>query len=182
MSSSEVCRYCGVPWDPNRNTCISCGAWESVPIEDTEPTGSGLSSRVEHHVPSGPVAFAILRQLRDRGFVPCSRRGLGPPFRNWIGILKPQPPVTKRFLFLQWRSPQRPAFLAVLWLNNRFRGASEDKRWVVEVYGRENVSPMTDLFSEIARSCGVVDVTVEMRLESEHLRIQPTSALILVDP
>lgn len=144
----------------------------AVPMEvgDTGPAESELSPRVVYYE---PVAFAIVRELQERGFVPCGCTGLGPPSRDYIGILELRPPVTERFLFLKWSSPQRPVFPAVLWLNNSIRRASEKERWVVEVHGRRNIDRMTELISEIARSCGAAGITVEVQLGSECLR-QPT--------
>ena len=63
----------------------------------------------------------------------------------------------------------RALHTGTLWFDNKLRGAKENTNWVLEVYGRENMPSLTNLFIDLSEQ---YEVTIEIRLESENSRLE----------
>ena len=111
------------------------------------------------------VAYAIAETLREKGYevASCSGMRQTEPDHNVIGILNPKNSIQKSFLGI--KGYKRASFLGTLWLENESRGAEENKKWVLEVYGRENIPELTELVKELSGPSGV---RVQVILDSEQ--------------
>ena len=123
--------------------------------------------------------FAIARILRAKGYLianpfsqifgvaPYGRRVSEPP-HDGLGILEPRNPIQRSFLGLKWNKAQRALYIGTLWVDNdeddEAIGAKHNENWVLEVYGRENVSKLTELIKELPKP---ENVSVQVRLTRE---------------
>jgi len=122
-----------------------------------------LGSRIDYF--ESP-AFDIARTLRERGYEIASSLGIRQtePNLNVIGILKPRAPVQKSLLGFKWTKERRALYIGKLWLNSRIIGARYGENWVLDVFGRDNVSELTEIVREFSEPRGV---DVKIRLSSE---------------
>jgi len=114
--------------------------------------------------------LAVVKLLRERGYeiADCIGMRTHMPDRDAVGILKPRPPVEKKFLFFHRKVKQRALFIGVLWLDNKLRGAKIDKTWILEVYGREYVQELTELAKELEKTHSK-DIHVVLEVEKTEL-------------
>jgi len=114
--------------------------------------------------------FAVAKFLRERGYeiADCIGMRTYTPNRAGIGILKPKPPVERRFLFFRLKVEQRALFIGVLWFDNKPRGAKLDKTWILEVNGREYVQELIELAKELAKIHSK-DIRVVLKQENSKL-------------
>jgi len=105
--------------------------------------------------------YGVAKYLRAKGYeiADCLGIRVREPSKNVIGILKPRPPVVRFFFF---RVKQRALFLGVLWFTKR--GATPEKLWILDVYGRENIQEMTELTEKLSQE---FSVDIRLNLDDE---------------
>ena len=59
---------------------------------------------------------------------------------------------------------QRASFIGELWLDNEEMGAEYDNKWVLDVYGKENIPKLKELMIKIADK---YDVPISIKLARE---------------
>ena len=115
--------------------------------------------------------YGVAKHLIEKGYKTADYLGVPvrEPDKRAIGILKPRPPVVKRYLFFRRKMvEQRALFLGVLWFTSR--GADPEKLWILHVYGRENVQEMTELAEELRKG---FSVDIHVILDSERTKLEP---------
>lgn len=84
--------------------------------------------------------FAIAQEIRNRGWLLATRDGnkTNEPEYNHevVGILEPQNPIEKKWLFFSWKKDRRNLFIGRICIKH--------STWVLEVYGRDNLSKLKD--------------------------------------
>jgi len=120
------------------------------------------------HVNISPT-YDIARELKNQGYRITDMIGkiVDEPELNVLGILDPRVLKERNLLDKLAGGSEKALYLGTIWVNNPARGADEDN-WVVEVYGRENLSIM----KELIRKNSPRDVHIEIYLKSEKLRYQ----------
>lgn len=120
-------------------------------------------------------AYMVVRSLRKKGYEIANTIGIreNEPDQGAIGILKPKHPVEKGFWVFRRKVKQRALFIGTLWFDNEARGARPDKRWVLEVYGREHVQELMKLAKELAKTYAM-DIHVVLRRERPELETYPS--------
>ncbi len=73
----------------------------------------------------------------------------------------------QRFLGRLWVTRSRH-FIGVLWFKNEIRQATH-KKWVLEVYGRENVDSLKEMAEQLSKQ---FEVEIHVRLSSEHHKFE----------
>lgn len=113
--------------------------------------------------------YAIANKLKQEGYEIADFHGTkddNPISENGIGILQRRKPIQKtNFLGIKYNEEQeRALYIGHLILKNPKMNAKENKRWILEVYGRENVSPLIETMKKISEP---YNVKVNIKLESE---------------
>ena len=106
------------------------------------------------------LVYEIARILKSKGYEIANFSGVkvsNPEDHDGVGILKPRP------TFFGFK--RRGEYMGYLWLNS-VRGASENKRWFLEVNGRQNVQELIDLVKN--ELSGINDAKIEIRLDCEE--------------
>lgn len=86
-----------------------------------------------------------------------------------LGIIEPKQPEAKGLLGkLGIKTEQRGNRLGTLWFDDG-EGAKHDEKWVLEVYGRENLPILTEIVKELSN---LYNVKVEINLVSEKPKIE----------
>lgn len=111
------------------------------------------------------VSFRLRSFLREEGYWAGSCIGT---ISSWdlteradqFGLIIP--PI-KRYSrkFLWFKTRNRGQFIGVVWLNNSPRDASL-KQWVIEVYGRENLSQLIELANKLKEEFNVPKIVVRL--------------------
>ena len=83
-----------------------------------------------------------------------------------IGIFEPKEKPKGFLNFL--KSKKRDLYVGSLYLNNVDIGALVDNKWILSVYGRDNVQKLTNIVKKFVKS----NVKLEVRLESEEPKIE----------
>jgi hypothetical protein len=122
-----------------------------------------MDNRITYY--ESPV-YIITKTLKAKGYLIADSTGLRThePSHDVLGILEPKPP---KKCFGVFNKKQRALYIGKLWLNNHVRYADEHSRWVLEVYGRNNVSKLGDIFREIVES---KKINVQVTLNSEYVK------------
>ncbi|MBI2542736.1 MAG: hypothetical protein HYW24_00935 [Candidatus Aenigmarchaeota archaeon] len=121
-----------------------------------------LSQRITYHE---IATFNVAKILKEKGYQLADSDGVRvkEPNRDYIGILEP-----KRFLGLELSGIIMPAsYIGTLLLNGQ--GATFDGKWILDVYGRNNVPKMTELMKELAQSHNV-QVAITLASEKSKAR------------
>jgi hypothetical protein len=122
--------------------------------------------------PGNNLTRNLVKIVNDKGFLlaSCTGMRMGDTDMyydmNVIGILSPRPDERG---FLGLRRKQRASYLGNLWLSNEARNAEITRKWVLEVYGRNNLPLLTDLVRQMSEP---YKVEVEVRLISEGSRLE----------
>jgi hypothetical protein len=110
--------------------------------------------------------FAIAQEIRNRGWLLAARDGhkTNEPERNHevVGILEPQNPIEKKWLFFSWKKDRRNLFIGRIWINK--------PTWILEVYGRDNLLKLKDLAEFLSNK---YDTQIDIILSRESLRHEP---------
>jgi hypothetical protein len=117
----------------------------------------------------GP-SYSVSEELRKRGYEIAGHMNLRIPRQKnpmsaFIGILKNQKPVQKKIFGIKLNRERKAVYLGRLWFNNESKMAVEDEKWVLDVYGRRNLSELTKLLNSISKDYGV---KVKVNLKSEY--------------
>lgn len=119
-------------------------------------------SRVTFHDYSEDPVKIAAEKFQKKGYVIANCAGIREP-NNYklirdgsVGILDPRNRVRGR-----------TAHIGTLWFEDGKRGAIKDKNWVLEVYGRQYVSQLTELVEEISEPSGL---SVQVKLREEEAR------------
>ena len=133
-------------------------------MQGTTELGEGVNYRES-------LAYAVAKTLRDRGYgiAGCSGIRQTEPNHDFVGILKQRSPIKRSLLGLHLKRKQAALHIGTLWLDNESRGAKPDENWVLEVYGRDNVTKLTELIKEFSESS---HVKVQVRLDSENPKVE----------
>jgi hypothetical protein len=87
---------------------------------------------------------------------------------SFMGILKDKEPIQKNLLgILKWKKKQRAYHIGTLWLNHEGKKAKEDKKWVLEVYGKKYSSGLLKIVKELSE---FYEVKLEINLASDTPR------------
>ena len=95
-----------------------------------------------------------------------------------IGILEPRPGTDtkkqKYFLGLlekEIQVPKKSHWLGALWIEhfNQEEQIKYDKRWVLDVYGRENIPKLMEFAKKISEP---YNVSVDMHIKSEEVKLE----------
>ncbi len=115
-------------------------------------------------------AYEIARKLRQMGYeiADCIGMRQNEPDRDSVGILQLRDPVQKSFLGIKYNKKQRALYLGTLWLDNPPRKAKEDEKWILDVYGKENISQLTDVVKKLSESYSI-KFQVELKTENPKL-------------
>lgn len=118
----------------------------------------------------GP-SYSVSEELKERGYELAGHMNLKlgkqkKPLSSFIGILKNQKPIQKKILGIKLNKRQKAIYIGKIWFNNESKNAYEDKKWVLEVYGRRHLSEMTKLFDALSKSHGV---KLKVNLKSEYI-------------
>ena len=134
-------------------------------------TNISTDDRIKFYDYNQRTSYVLAKSLRQIGYEIADPLGmrLSDPRYDVIGILKPREPLQKSFLKIKYKEDQRALFIGTLWLNNLSRGVTENKKWILEVYGRDNVRELTDLVREFSEPCGV---EVDVNLTQEHSALE----------
>jgi hypothetical protein len=82
--------------------------------------------------------------------LPVSAQGLAENYDGCVGLLLQDPrDEPERYFFGLFKRPARRRLVAVIWTDNFTRKATP-KRWVVETWGRENLSMVTEAIECLA--------------------------------
>lgn len=105
-------------------------------------------------------AYAVAEALRKKGYQIADCSGtivdVDATPQDFFGIISPQISLKRRVLGLgSWEQPRRGIHKGNLFINNDTRGARPNENWILEVYGRENVSELTEVLGEISNPFGV---------------------------
>lgn len=133
------------------------------------PGKNSLDKRISYY--ENP-AYKLERDLLDKGYEIANLNGVRESKLNHcvFGILKPRRDIIKKsFLGFKSNKKQRALFLGRVWLSDQDFGAKPDKRWVLEVYGRQNIEELTGLIKELSEPSGV---DVQVRLGSEESKFE----------
>ena len=89
--------------------------------------------------------YDIARKLKGIGYLIADSMGkqVAEPEHKVIGILDPRESKERSLLGKLLGGHERALYLGTIWVDNEPRGANE-KNWVFEVYGLENLSRMKD--------------------------------------
>lgn len=113
----------------------------------------------------------IVNELKGKGYKIANCIGIAelPADKTHVGILKSRKPTERKILSGLLKFRKRALFIGVLWLNNKARGAEVDKRWILEVYGKEDVEELTEVVKRIAEH---YNVDIVINLESDRPRLE----------
>ena len=117
-------------------------------------------------------AFEISKALRNLGYNTTNTCSLyKSDNQNYedsgeIGIFEPKEKPKGFLNFL--KSKKRDLYVGSLYLNNVDIGALVDNKWILSVYGRDNVQKLTNIVKKFVKS----NVKLEVRLESEEPKIE----------
>lgn len=111
-----------------------------------------------------PIIFKIAKVLKHRGYGLADSNGVCKFYEHvatfgdysHIGIIQPRALIKKGFLGIEYKQEHR-LFVGCLDLNKR-------KKWILEVYGRENVSKLMDAAKKLSK---LFDVKIKVNLETE---------------
>lgn len=97
--------------------------------------------------------------------LPVSAQGLAEKYDGCVGLLLQDPrDLPERYFFGLFKRPARRRLVAVIWTDNFARKATP-KKWVVETWGRENLSMVTETIECLALRFGA---KATIKLESER--------------
>ena len=101
--------------------------------------------------------YRIAEELRGEGYSIAGHMGVKQkkPSANMIGILKERKPLEKRFFVFKYHQHQRAFHLGTIWLNNPEIGASEDKKWVLKIYGKDYQAKLTKIIEKVSSPYGI---------------------------
>lgn len=101
--------------------------------------------------------YEIAERLRKEGYAIAGYMGVKQkkPSANMIGILKERKPLEKRFFVFKYHQHQRAFHLGTIWLNNPEIGASEDKKWVLKIYGKDYQAKLTKIIEKVSSPYGI---------------------------
>jgi len=113
-----------------------------------------------------PISFTLAKYFKDNGYdYRGSIQNKKKVYHDRIEIIEliEEP---KKYLFgLIKISKKTTLYLASLWFNNQARGASEDSRWVIEVFGRESIHKLEPHLKKFTEH---YDVSLDVRLICEQ--------------
>ena len=122
-----------------------------------------------------PASHKVAEKIQEQGYLISDNWGNTSishldDLSDWcLSILKAREgTLTRRFLCFEWEKPLKPIYMADLILQNEYKGAKENSRWVLEVYGRDNIQELTDLVGKIARE---ESVNLHVELNQERTKI-----------
>ncbi|MFH1503170.1 MAG: hypothetical protein ABIE36_00750 [Candidatus Diapherotrites archaeon] len=97
-------------------------------------------------------AYYIAERLKERGYEIADRGGCRrkKPIPGLVGILKEREQIQKSFLGIKWNKNQRALHIGNLLIHDESRGAIEDKKWVLLVYGEEYKPELTKIVKKIS--------------------------------
>jgi hypothetical protein len=100
--------------------------------------------------------YRIAKGLREEGYEIAGHMGIKVPKEkqpphNMVGILRKKEPIKKRFLgIIPYTEKQRHDYVGKLWTDNVEKGAIEDKKWILNIYGQDNFTEVTGLMNKFA--------------------------------
>ena len=110
------------------------------------------------------IYYSLEKELIKAGYLVggCTYQLKGSPYYHFsddhLGIMKKETYSKKRSLLglIKWSEEKEVIEdLGVLWLNNRARGAREDKYWVLELENGDTIDELGPLISKMAKENGV---------------------------
>ena len=114
-------------------------------------TQSTNYSDTEISLYESPV-YDIAKSLREKGYKIASREGIRrkKPTPDSVGILEEREPIKKNFLGIPFKKKLRAYHIATLWIHNEPRKAIEDKTWILQVNGKENIEKLEKAIKELS--------------------------------
>ncbi len=130
------------------------------------------------NISQSSASYEVMRVLRDRGYRVIEEREDDSTGQRGIAILSPINQPRSMLQNLMYRigiRPKQKAYnIGVLWLDNEYRGAKQDERWVFEAKGTETVPRLSTIISDLTLQRNVsLDVLVNG--ESPTLQKLPAS-------
>ena len=112
-------------------------------------------------------AYIIAEELRGEGYAIAGHLGVKQKFPSpgFVGILKERKPIQKNFYGIKYNKSQRALHLGTIWMNNREKEATENKNWVLEVYGEKYLPRLTKIVEKISAP---YNVKIEVKLLSKE--------------
>ena len=116
-----------------------------------------------------PIAYAVAKFVHDeRGIIIGEQLGLSPTTEIEPNVLTLLTATIrqKKTLFEKLFDNRKYEYYhhATIWFNNECRGAKEDKKWCIEINGRENWDLITGIAYDLVKK---FNVPVEMKLTSQ---------------
>ncbi len=115
-------------------------------------------------------AYELARKLRQMGYEIANCIGLRKtePEKDNIGILKSRD-IQKSFLGIKYIKKYRALHIGTLWFDEPPRKTEENKKWYLDVYGRENISQLTKIVKNLSKP---YKVKVQVGLKSEISKVE----------
>jgi len=116
-------------------------------------------------------AYGVAQKVREEGYEIAGHMGIKQkrPTHNMVGILKEREPFKKKMYGIKWKFNPRAFHLGTIWINHYERGAKEDKKWIMEVYGKKYLPKLTELAEKLSSD---YNVEVEVKLAGNFPRRQ----------
>ena len=134
------------------------------------PVGNLINLADISHICYGP-SYSVSEELKKRGYCLAGHMNLKigkqkKSLSSFIGILKNQKPIQKKILGIKLNKKQKAIYIGKIWFNNKSKNADENKKWILQVYGRRHLSEMTKLFNSLSKPYGV---KLDVHLKSEYI-------------
>src|SRR3989338_138779 len=116
----------------------------------------------------GNIPAYVAEELKREGYEIATSYGMRvyAPEKDAIGILGPEIQRTRKFLGIIPISKLERDYVANLYLNNPSLEAKEDKIWILDVYGDNNLKNLQKITEGIATIIG--NIGLHTRLESRE--------------
>jgi hypothetical protein len=110
------------------------------------------------------TSYKVAKGLREQGYEIAGHGRIRRenPLTNFIGILKETEPIQKSFLGIKYNKKQKALLVGKLWLNHEGREASEEKEWLLEIYGKKYLPKLKKIVTGFSNNC---DVNLRVKLE-----------------
>lgn len=115
-------------------------------------------------------SIKVIPLLREKGYILSSTTGVRQRLQlDALGLMRTRPPKQEKFLFWNRMREGRALVIAMIWFENRARGAIKKKLWCIEVFGGMYLQEIQELAEELSDLAGV---EVKVILTTEGVRVE----------